>query len=72
MMPMMTPCEFCGRPSTLLCDGKLPNGTTCNKRICRGCAQMTARVLMATKHGRRCDTRDLCPACVKAAAEAKL
>lgn len=36
----MSQCQFCGNPSSLLCDGKLENGKTCDKPICKDCAQM--------------------------------
>jgi hypothetical protein len=72
-------CAFCGLRSQLLCDGKLANGRTCDKPICRRCSRMDVHLQKWSKErGRYCDTRDLCPDCVKAgrtvyeaAAEAK-
>jgi hypothetical protein len=64
-------CEFCSARSSLLCDGKLPDGRTCDKRICRAHARMVAHVSLQTKGGRRCDTRDLCPDCIAAGREAR-
>ena len=58
-------CEFCNMRSTLLCDGKLPSGKTCDKRICRRCAaepKGNIHLNMGRK-GCRWDTRDLCPEC---------
>lgn len=54
-------CEFCNMRSSLLCDGKLPNGKTCDRRVCRNCAKQ----VMHVRTSKGCDTRDLCPACVK-------
>lgn len=63
-------CMFCSGPSTLLCDGKMPDGTTCDNQVCRSCAknETTYHVQYADKQGRRrgrWDTFDLCPDCVK-------
>lgn len=55
-------CEFCNMRSDLLCDGKLPDGKTCDKKICRRCAHMVAHLKMT----KGCNSRDLCPDCVKA------
>jgi hypothetical protein len=64
----INPCAFCGAPSSLLCDGRLVDGKTCDKRICRRCAgPWRAHVSLQLKNGRRGgDTRDLCPDCAKA------
>jgi len=63
-------CAFCGQPSNLLCDGRLPDGKTCDRQVCRQCAKKvsTYHLSYADKKGRRqCrwDTVDLCPDCVK-------
>ena len=54
--------------ATLQCDGKMPDGTTCDQWTCRRCARMAMHVQKRDpKTGRRhCDTRDLCPDCVEA------
>jgi hypothetical protein len=62
----MSHCAFCGSPSTLLCGGKLEDGKSCDKPLCRRCAHREAHVCLATQYGRRGDTRDLCPDCVRA------
>jgi hypothetical protein len=32
-------CKFCGGPgATLLCDFRLPNGKTCDAKMCHGCS----------------------------------
>lgn len=59
-------CQFCGALSNLLCDGKLPDGKTCDKRICRQHAHMVAHLRIQRKGGCGSDTRDLCPDCVEA------
>ena len=40
---MMIPCQFCHhREYKLLCDGRLEDGTRCDKRICRECARLVS------------------------------
>jgi len=53
------PCKFCPSqpkptPSTLLCDGILADGRTCDKPMCAAHAKHVG------------DNRDLCPACIAA------
>lgn len=49
------PCEFCGRPSTLLCDGPgKPPRKTCDARMCGACAV-----------GVRSLDVDFCPRCAE-------
>lgn len=66
-------CEFCGKPSSLLCDGRLDDGRTCNANICRACTTRVSAVFTYLsrrdpKTGHRCghDTVDLCPRCREA------
>lgn len=77
----MSICQFCGQPSTLLCDGRIyemasgsfrvpagfPNGKTrsCDALMCRQCAKKVTDVHMRTSKGCRWDTIDLCPECTK-------
>ena len=35
-------CEFCGARNTKRCDGKLPDGTVCSKKLC----EQHAKVVM--------------------------
>jgi hypothetical protein len=62
-------CPFCkARPATLLCDGRLEDGRTCNAGICRACAHCVTHFhfrLARKQNGSRCrnDTVDLCPQC---------
>ena len=54
------PCNFCGNPSSLLCDGKSPSRKgTCSQPLCMQCATSRSD---PTKPG---GTFDLCPECVK-------
>lgn len=57
-------CDFCGAIAPKLCDGKMPNGKTCDKRICGAHTRTVA--LLRLVGPRRHDTRDLCPDCVAA------
>lgn len=66
MAKVMGQCEFCGARSNLLCDGKLADGRTCDKKICRAHARQVAHLQMQGKRGRYCDSRDLCPDCIAA------
>jgi hypothetical protein len=60
-------CAFCNMRADLLCDGKMPDGKTCDKPVCRRCARMDMHLCKWSKErGRHSDTRDLCPDCVKA------
>ncbi len=60
-------CLFCKGPSTLLCDGKMLDGKTCDKPVCRQCAKKVADYhLNRGRKGCSWDTFDLCPDCVKA------
>jgi hypothetical protein len=60
-------CEFCNMLATLQCDGKLEDGKTCDRWMCRRCARMDVHLQKVDARGRRYgDTRDLCPECVKA------
>src|SRR6185369_11019274 len=75
-------CDFCGNPSTLLCDGRIyegngvtlrvplgwPNGKTrsCDAHVCRACAKKVGDVHINGRGGCRWDTRDLCPDCQQA------
>lgn len=66
----MSTCQFCGQPSALLCDGKMPDGKTCDKPVCRLCAKNESTMHISYQRpgggrGGRWDTRDLCPDCVK-------
>ena len=72
-------CQFCGGPSTLLCDGRIwdsPRGPyrvpasffngktrSCDAPVCRTCAKKIGDVHLHMKGGCRWDTRDLCPNC---------
>ncbi len=67
-------CEFCGKPSSLLCDGRLDDGRTCNANICRACTTRVSSVFLRMarrENGSRCrqDTVDLCPRCNAAGRE---
>lgn len=63
-------CAFCGAKSAKLCDGKLPDGSTCSKKLCASHAHCRAFVSASGPGGiRRHDTRDLCPDCVQAKRE---
>jgi hypothetical protein len=61
----MTNCVFCGRASSLLCDGRLANGKTCDKPVCRPCCGDPEAMIHLNmgRRGCRWDTRDLCPEC---------
>ena len=63
-------CEFCNALGDLLCDGKYPDGHTCDKKICRSHARTVAFLRLSGKGGRKHDTRDLCPDCIAAKREA--
>jgi hypothetical protein len=66
-MSIRPKCEFCGGPSTLLCDGASADAPakTCDKQICRACAGLPVALVHKRVKGigSRCDTRDLCPEC---------
>jgi hypothetical protein len=54
----MIPCQFCHyRECQLLCDGRLEDGSRCDKRICRECARLV------TSHK---ESRHLCQECAAA------
>ena len=64
-------CQFCGAPSTLLCDGRMPDGRTCDANMCELCAKNVSKIhcrLARAVNGSRChwERIDLCPGCVKA------
>jgi hypothetical protein len=58
-------CKFCGTRATLQCDGKKPDGTTCDNWVCRQHARMDAHVQKVVDGRRCCDTPDLCMDCQK-------
>lgn len=74
-------CESCGKPSTLLCDGRVIDGQrvpmsdarkatgTCDAPICRACAKQLSTYHMRTSKGCRWDSIDLCPKCAAVNAE---
>jgi protein-arginine kinase activator protein McsA len=46
-------CYHCDRPSTKLCDGKLPDKTTCDRALCPACAyNQTSGLLRLRSKGR--------------------
>lgn len=56
------PCNVCGNPSSLLCDGKAAAGEgTCDQPLCTQCSTSRPN---PKKPG---DTLDFCPRCAKAA-----
>lgn len=59
-------CEFCNALGSLLCDGKVDGGKTCDKRMCRAHAHRAMHLSIRTKLGCRTDSRDLCPDCIAA------
>jgi len=58
-------CKFCNLLATLQCDGRMPDGKTCDNWICRRCAGVPVAMLRLAGP-RRHDTRDLCPECREA------
>ena len=46
------PCVVCGNASTLLCDGVISDGKTCDRSLCEKCT-------VQEPNGK--DTRDFCP-----------
>lgn len=62
---MVPTCQFCGGLGGLLCDGKMPDGSTCDKQMCRRCAKNEFHAIARTNKGCRTVTLDLCPSCVE-------
>jgi hypothetical protein len=59
-------CGFCNGRASLLCDGTLANGKTCDMPICRQCAKCFLSALVRMKGECQSITLDLCPDCVAA------
>jgi hypothetical protein len=61
-------CDFCADATVKVCDGRLENGKTCDKRMCWRHTKTLALVHTQDPktRRRRGDTRDLCPDCVAA------
>lgn len=55
-------CKFCGHSAALMCDGKMPDGTTCDNDLCRACAGHPLALICGRG---KSNTRDICPDCTR-------
>lgn len=58
-------CFYCAGPASLLCDGKLPGGSTCDRPMCRSCVGKSSVFIACSRSPRRSvrGSVDYCPDC---------